>query len=144
MDTLNRIGLKRKSELIASYRTMPSWHWIAEGGTAMVPDIGAVRVPVAKASKPLRRSYPMFDRNSTALASFLALALVGLSGHLANAASPLPAQANTSAQAQADAQTNRRELSLMLTQDQAAKNPWAVTNASGVNIQSRAGFVGYH
>ena len=59
--------------------------------------------------------------------------------HLANAG-----QTNNPAQVQANAQSNRGELSLMLAQDGAAKNPWAVTSPSGVNIQSRAGFVGYH
>ena len=62
--------------------------------------------------------------------------------HLANAESRNSAQANP-AQVQA-ARANRSELSLMLAQDPAVKNPWAVTSPSGVNIQSRAGFTGYH
>jgi hypothetical protein len=60
--------------------------------------------------------------------------------NFANAASP-----NTDQHKQrfAQAQDNRRELSLHVSQDPATTNPWAETQ-SGVNIQSRAGFVGYH
>ena len=85
------------------------------------------------------------------LIALVAMMVTG-AAHLANAETPYEslvlrfantAQANTPAQVQAGAQNKRRELSLMLTQDRAAKNPWSVTN-SGVNIQSRAGFVGYH
>ena len=60
------------------------------------------------------------------------------------AASRNPDQANIPAQSQMYAQANRSELSFRLAQDPArTSNPWAVTD-SGVNIQSRAGFVGYH
>ena len=71
----------------------------------------------------------------------IALAAMMATGaaHLADAG-----QTNNPAQVQANAQSNRGELSLTLAQDAAAQNPWAVTSASGVNIQSRAGFVGYH
>jgi len=84
----------------------------------------------------------MSQFKSIALAALLGIGVAGFSGHLANAASPNPAQANT--QAQVYAQANRGELSFRLAQDPAAtSNPWAVTN-SGVHFQSRAGFVGYH
>jgi hypothetical protein len=90
----------------------------------------------------------MSQLKSIALAALL-IGASGLSGHLANAASPSPAQADRPVQAQVYAQANRSELSLRLAQDPAATsqdtNPWAVTSgSSGVHIQSRAGFVGYH
>ena len=88
----------------------------------------------------------MSQIKSIALAGLL-IGASGLSGHLANAASPTPAQADRPVQAQVYAQAHRSEVSLRLAQDPAATsqdtNPWAVTS-SGVNIQSRAGFVGYH
>ena len=71
---------------------------------------------------------------SIALASLL-IGASGLSGHLANAASPNTAQADRPVQAQVYAQANRSELSLKLAQDRAAtshdSNPWAATD-SGV------------
>ena len=79
----------------------------------------------------------MSQIKSIALAALLALA--GLSGN-ANAASPNPNQSRVYAQA------DRTGLTARLDRDEVAKsqdNPWAVTSASGVNIQSRAGFVGY-
>ena len=85
----------------------------------------------------------MSQIKSIALAALL-IGASGLSGHLANAASPNAAQADRSAQSQVYAQADRSELSSRLGQDPAAtSNPWAVTS-SGVHIQSRAGFVGYH
>ena len=71
------------------------------------------------------------------LIALVAMMVTG-AAHLANAA-----QTNNPAQVQANARANQSELSLMVAQDPAAKHRWAVTN-SGVNIQSRAGFVGYH
>jgi hypothetical protein len=89
----------------------------------------------------------MSQTKSIALAALLGIGAAGFSGHLANAASPNPAQADRPVQAQVYAQANRSELSLKLAQDSAATsqdtNPWAVTSPSGVHIQSRAGFVGY-
>jgi hypothetical protein len=72
----------------------------------------------------------------------MALAVIMSVGaaHLASAASP---NADQHKQRFAQAQDNRRELSLHVSQDPATTNPWAETQ-SGVNIQSRAGFVGYH
>ena len=80
----------------------------------------------------------MSQMKSIALAALLGLA--GLSGN-ANAASPNPNQARVYAQA------DRTELTVRLDRDEVAKsqdNPWAVISPSGANIQSRAGFVGYH
>ena len=82
------------------------------------------------------------------------LAVAGLSGTAAaHAETPYealvlrsanPVQSQRTAQVQTNTRANRSELSLMLAQDPAVKNPWAVTSPSGVNIQSRAGFTGYH
>ena len=80
----------------------------------------------------------MSQIKSIALAALLGLA--GLSGN-ANAASPDPNQARMYAQA------DRTGLGVRPDRDEVAKsqdNPWVVTSPSGVNIQSRAGFVGYH
>jgi hypothetical protein len=60
--------------------------------------------------------------------------------HLASAASP---ETDQQKQRFAQAQANRSELSLHVSQDPATTNRWSETQ-SGVNIQSRAGFVGYH
>jgi hypothetical protein len=96
----------------------------------------------------VRMSMPQF--RSIALAVLLAIGAATLSGRVASAGSPMPSQADTPAQAKTYAQEDPRggELSIMPAQDPAPKlqdaNPWAVTNPSGVHIQSRAGFVGYH
>jgi hypothetical protein len=92
----------------------------------------------------------MSQFRSIALAALLAIGAAGLSGHVASAASPIPAQANIPAQAKTYAQKDGMggELSMMPAQEPAAKsqdaNPWAGTSPSGVHIQSRSGFVGYH
>jgi hypothetical protein len=92
----------------------------------------------------------MSQFRSIALTALLAIGAAGLSGQVASAASPMPAQANTPAQAKTYAQKDGigGELSIMPAQDPSAKsqdaNPWAVTTPPGVHIQSRSGFVGYH
>jgi hypothetical protein len=90
----------------------------------------------------------MSQFRSIALAALLGIGVAGLSGHLANAASPTPAQADNPAQAKIYAQKNEMnggsmrpaEAPAMKSQD---ANPWAITSPSGVHIQSRSGFVGY-
>jgi hypothetical protein len=86
----------------------------------------------------------MSQFRSIALAALLAIGAAGLSGQVASAASPIPAQAKT--YAQNDGMGG--ELSMVPAQDTAAKsqdpNPWTATDPSGVHIQSRSGFVGYH
>jgi hypothetical protein len=88
----------------------------------------------------------MSQTKSIALAALLA---IGAGGHLANAATPSPAQANAPAQPREYAQVNGMggELSLVPAQESAPKSqdadPWAVTSRSGVHIPSRSGFVGY-
>jgi hypothetical protein len=77
------------------------------------------------------------------LIAFAAMMVIG-AAHLANAASPNSGQDDRSARSQVYAQASRSELPFRLAQDPAAtSNAWAVTD-SGVQIQSRAGFVGYH
>ena len=85
----------------------------------------------------------MSQIKSIALAALFGIGVAGLSGNLANAASPTPAQANNPAQSQVYAQANRSELSLRLAREPAPTSNPSVTG-SGVHIQSRAGFVGYH
>jgi hypothetical protein len=91
----------------------------------------------------------MSQFRSIALAALLGIGIAGLSGHLANAASPSPAQADNPPQAKIYAQENDEmsrgsmrpaEVPAMKSQD---ANPWAITSPSGVHIQSRSGFVGY-
>ena len=83
----------------------------------------------------------MSQFRSIALAALLG---IGAAGHLANAASPIPAQPKKYAQVNGMG----GKLSLGRAQDSAAKsqdiNLWAVTSPSGVHIPSHAGFVGYH
>ena len=73
----------------------------------------------------------------------LAATMIIGAAHLANAASPNAALADHSAQSQVYAQANRSELSLRLAREPAPTSNPSVTG-SGVHIQSRAGFVGYH
>jgi hypothetical protein len=89
----------------------------------------------------------MSQLKSIALAALLGIAAAGFSGQVsaANAESANPAQAKVYAQNEGFGS----ELSMRTVQEPAAKsqdtNPWAVTSgSSGVHIQSRAGFVGYH
>ena len=87
---------------------------------------------------------------SIALAALLGIGAAGLSGHVANAASPTPSQATSSAQARTYAQENDMGggLAMKPTEAPAMKSqdtdPWAITSPSGVHFQSRSGFVGYH
>ena len=89
----------------------------------------------------------MLQIKSIALAALLGLGAAGLSGHLANAGSPNSAHVDAPAQAKVFAQANHGELYLRSPQDPVATSqdahPWALTD-TGVHIQSRAGFVGYH
>ena len=80
----------------------------------------------------------MSQIKSIAFAALLGLAWLSAN---ANAASPNANQVRVYAQA------DRTDLTVRLNRDELAKsqdNPWAVIRPSGVNIQSRAGFVGYH
>ena len=78
----------------------------------------------------------MSQIKSIALAALLGLA--GLSGN-ANAAS------RNANQARVYAQADRTELTVLDREvAKSQDNPWAALSPSGVNIQSRAGFVGYH
>ena len=78
--------------------------------------------------------------NSIALAAMMVIG----AAHLANTASANSAQAEGSAQSQVYAHANRSEFSFRMAQDPAAtSNPWGATSP-GVQIHSRAGFVGYH
>jgi hypothetical protein len=89
----------------------------------------------------------MSQIKSIALAALLGIGAAGFSGQVsaANAESATPARAKVYAQ-------NDRvggELSMRPALEDAAKSqdtsPWAITSGnSGVHIQSRAGFVGYH
>jgi hypothetical protein len=87
----------------------------------------------------------MSQIKSIALAALLGIGAAGFAGHVspANAESANPARAKVYAQSDSVG----GELSVTSAQNPAAKsqdaNPWAVTSPSGVNIQSRAGFVGY-
>jgi hypothetical protein len=91
----------------------------------------------------------MFDRKSTALASFFALALVGLSGHLASAA-PEPAKP-LMANVYADSTSPSGSLSMTPVQagQIAPKNEsaWGSTPAShplsACDLRCRTGFFGY-
>ena len=90
----------------------------------------------------------MCQFRSIALAALLGLGTAGFApGHLANAGPPNSAQADAPAQAKVFAQANHGELSLRPPLDPVATSqdapPWALTD-TGVHIQSRAGFVGYH
>jgi hypothetical protein len=89
----------------------------------------------------------MSQLKSLALAALLGIGVAGFSGQVsaANAESANPAQAKVYAQNE----VGGGELSMRTAQEPAAKsqdtNPWAITSGnSGVHIQSRAGFVGYH
>lgn len=81
--------------------------------------------------------------------SLAALLTLGAAGHLANAATPTPGQANAPAQPREYAQANGigGEASPAPAQESVANaedtNSWAVTSRSGVHIPSRSGFVGY-
>ena len=82
----------------------------------------------------------MSQIKSIALAAMMVIG----AAHLANGASSNSGQADRPAQPRVYAQANRSELFFGRAQDPAAmSNAWTVTD-SGVHIQSRAGFVGYH
>ena len=91
----------------------------------------------------------MSQFRSIALATLLGIGAAAFSGHLANAASPTPSQANSSAQARTYAEESDLggRLSMKPVEAPAIKSqdtdPWASTSPSGVHIQSRSGFVGY-
>jgi hypothetical protein len=84
---------------------------------------------------------------STALASVLALAAVGFSGHLATAG----AQPANTPKAKTYAETTNSQLSFGVTQTETAKqaqqNPWQASTMSSVpyacDLRCRTGFVGY-
>jgi hypothetical protein len=91
----------------------------------------------------------MFDRKSTALASFFALALVGFSGHLVSAnAEPANAPA---AKVYADNTTPSGSVGMMPVQaDQKMtkdRSPWESAPApypvAGTDLRFRTGFFGY-
>jgi hypothetical protein len=106
------------------------------------------RLPHDSINSPRKQMEDVMSQlKSIALAALLGIAAAGFSGQVsaANAESASPAQAKVYAQNEGVG----GELSVRTAQDAAAKsqdtNPWAVTSgSSGVHIQSRAGFVGYH
>jgi hypothetical protein len=86
----------------------------------------------------------MSQLKSIAITALLGFVVASFSGHLARAADPAKPSA---AKVYAQGAGLGGQLPTKPTEDFATKsqdrNPWTITNPSGVNIRSRAGFVGY-